>query len=146
MINNLNSRIIELKQLISKGVDKNNINKQTPPSPAVSKKLPSSPPPLEKKPSFKKYVTEEGVRKQSGVITDPFLLEKLDSLPRAITREVKLSRTSSAPILPPDITTYIETNSTINFGKLVTDEVLAADRLLVEAAKKTMDVAGKFIN
>ncbi|XP_073987533.1 protein phosphatase 1L [Rhodnius prolixus] len=142
LINNLNSRIIELKQLISKGVDKNNINKQTPPSPAVSKKLPSSPPPLEKKPSFKKYVTEEGVRKQSGVITDPFLLEKLDSLPRAITREVKLSRTSSAPILPPDITTYIETNSTINFGKLVTDEVLAADRLLVEAAKKTMDVAG----
>uniref|UniRef100_A0A023F8K4 Putative serine/threonine protein phosphatase n=1 Tax=Triatoma infestans TaxID=30076 RepID=A0A023F8K4_TRIIF len=142
LINNLNSKIIELKQLISKGIDKNTVNKPAPPSPAIGKKSPASPASLEKKPSFKKIVKEEGVRKQSGVITDPYLLEKLESLPRAITREVKPNRTNSAPIPPPDITSYIDTNSTINFGKLVTDEVLAADRLLVEAAKKTMDVAG----
>uniref|UniRef100_A0A1A9VA09 PPM-type phosphatase domain-containing protein n=1 Tax=Glossina austeni TaxID=7395 RepID=A0A1A9VA09_GLOAU len=36
---------------------------------------------------------------------------------------------------------YIE-NGRINFGKLITDEVLAADYKLVEAAKKTTNIAG----
>ncbi|KAK9510587.1 hypothetical protein O3M35_005334 [Rhynocoris fuscipes] len=143
LISNLNSKIIELKQLISKGVDKITMNKPPPPSPALPKKtLSSSGTAIEKKASFKKSLTEEGMKKQSGMITDPYLLEKLDSLPRAITREVKPSRGVSLPLPVPDITTYLDSNSTINFGKLVTDEVLAADRLLVEAAKKTMDVAG----
>lgn len=36
---------------------------------------------------------------------------------------------------------YIEGNK-INYARLLTDEVLAVDKLLVEAAKKNMDVAG----
>lgn len=40
-----------------------------------------------------------------------------------------------------DITNYLDGNK-INYGRLLTDEVLAVDRLLVEAAKKNMDVAG----
>jgi len=39
---------------------------------------------------------------------------------------------------------YIEGNK-INYGRLLTDEVLAADRLLVETAKKNMDVAGIYL-
>lgn len=44
---------------------------------------------------------------------------------------------------PPkvDITNYLDGNK-INYGRLLTDEVLAVDRLLVKAAKKNMDVAG----
>lgn len=38
---------------------------------------------------------------------------------------------------------YLEGNK-INYGKLLTDEVLTVDRLLVEAAKKHMDVAGNY--
>jgi len=38
---------------------------------------------------------------------------------------------------------YLEGNK-INYGKLLTDEVLAVDRLLVETAKKHMDVAGNY--
>lgn len=40
-----------------------------------------------------------------------------------------------------DTNAYIE-GEKINYGRLLTDEVLAADRMLVEAAKKNMDVAG----
>lgn len=43
-----------------------------------------------------------------------------------------------------DIMTYLEGNK-INYGRLLTDEVLAVDKLLVEAAKKNMDVAGIFL-
>lgn len=38
---------------------------------------------------------------------------------------------------------YLEGNK-INYGKLLTDEFLAVDRLLVETAKKHMDVAGNY--
>lgn len=46
---------------------------------------------------------------------------------------------------PPKINTasYIDGDK-INYGRLITDEVLAVDRLLVDAAKKNMDVAGNF--
>ena len=43
-----------------------------------------------------------------------------------------------------DITNYLDGNK-INYGRLLTDEVLAVDRLLVEAAKKNMDVAGNHL-
>lgn len=48
------------------------------------------------------------------------------------------------PVDPPqkiDVSSYID-GKKINYSKLLTDEVLAVDRLLVEAAKKNMDVAG----
>ena len=41
-----------------------------------------------------------------------------------------------------DLAIYLDGNK-INYGKLLTDEVLAADKLLVAAAKKNKDVAGK---
>lgn len=47
---------------------------------------------------------------------------------------------------PPkvDITNYLDGDK-INYGRLLTDEVLAVDRSLVEAAKKNMDVAGNYL-
>ncbi|OAD52854.1 Protein phosphatase 1L [Eufriesea mexicana] len=98
---------------------------------------------LERKKSFRKTVstslTDDCVKKNVGV-TDPELLDKLDSLPRPITREVRPCRTTEKP-LKVDITNYLDGNK-INYGRLLTDEVLAVDRLLVEAAKKNMDIAG----
>lgn len=43
-----------------------------------------------------------------------------------------------------DIANYLDGNK-INYARLLSDEVLAADRLLVEAAKKNMDVAGNYL-
>uniref|UniRef100_A0A0A9WXK6 Protein phosphatase 1L n=1 Tax=Lygus hesperus TaxID=30085 RepID=A0A0A9WXK6_LYGHE len=145
LINSLNSKIIEIKKMMKEGIPEKIYNRRDsstskevigkpPPSPRLGQKTTS----LEKKPSFKKSI-EEGTRK-SGVITDPLLLQKLEMIPRALTREVKPSK--DAPFVQPETSSYIENNSKINFGRLLTDEVLAADRLLVEAAKKNYDVAG----
>lgn len=100
-----------------------------------------------RKSSFRKTAStaDECMRKSSGagVITDPLLLEKLEALNRPITREVRPTRMSlSAPVPARKVESYLDAGCAINYGRLLTDEVLAADRLLVEAAKKTMDVAG----
>lgn len=41
---------------------------------------------------------------------------------------------------------YLLRDGTINFSKLLIDEVLAADKLLIEAAKLTYDIAGSILN
>jgi protein phosphatase 1L len=38
--------------------------------------------------------------------------------------------------------TYLD-GDRINYGRLLTDQVLAIDKLLIDDAKKNMDVAGK---
>lgn len=38
---------------------------------------------------------------------------------------------------------YLQRDGSINFSKLLIDEVLAADKLLIEAAKLTYDIAGR---
>uniref|UniRef100_A0A1B6DPK3 PPM-type phosphatase domain-containing protein n=1 Tax=Clastoptera arizonana TaxID=38151 RepID=A0A1B6DPK3_9HEMI len=152
LVNNLNNKVIELKKLISKGVKE----KSTIYVPSSGIKYPSSP-----RLDSKKLTDNDGVRKQSfrktasqtdecyskktitSIVTDPLLLEKLDSLNRPITREVRPTRPGlNVQITAPAVETYLDSNYNINYGRLLTDEVLAADRLLVEAAKKTMDVAG----
>lgn len=82
---------------------------------------------------------------KSRNVTDPELLQKILNL-RPITREVHRSACpnhyNNNNYTPPPIESYIDRNGNINYGKLLTDEVLAADRLLVEDAKKNLDVAG----
>ncbi|XP_026738502.1 protein phosphatase 1L [Trichoplusia ni] len=93
---------------------------------------------IDRKSSFKKSVsTADDTSKKE--ITDPELLAQL-SKARPITREV---RPTAKPVknTPIPLSSYIDKGK-INFGKLLTDEVLAADRLLVEAAKRSLNVAG----
>lgn len=59
---------------------------------------------------------------------------------RPISRAVRQSKSMAVKEIP--ITTYFNKFGNIDYGKLITDEVLAADHLLVETAKKSMDVAG----
>ncbi|XP_043275635.1 protein phosphatase 1L isoform X2 [Venturia canescens] len=98
---------------------------------------------MDRKKSFRKTVStsDDYVKKNQGGVTDPELLNKLDSLSRPITREVRPSRPDEKVTRKVDINSYID-GQKINYGRLLTDEVLAVDRLLVEAAKKNMDVAG----
>ncbi|XP_049868958.1 uncharacterized protein LOC126368836 [Pectinophora gossypiella] len=93
---------------------------------------------VERKTSFKKSAsTAEDTSKKE--ITDPQLLAQL-SKARPITREVRPTTTPIKTVVVP-LTSYMDKGK-INYGKLLTDEVLAADRLLVEAAKRSMNVAG----
>nr|BAN20587.1 protein phosphatase type 2c [Riptortus pedestris] len=138
LVNNLSNKVIELKHLISKGVPEKVVVGKPPPSPKpVLRKTII----LDRKPSIKKGSTdaEEALKKAGGPLSE--LEKKLESIPRAITREVKPIKGSPTPFQTPELSTYLEGN-TINYGRLLTDEVLAVDRLLVESAKKNMDVAG----
>ncbi|CAH0700756.1 unnamed protein product [Spodoptera exigua] len=93
---------------------------------------------IDRKSSFKKSVsTADDTSKKE--ITDPELLAQL-SKARPITREVRPATKPVKNIVKP-LTSYMDKGK-INYGKLLTDEVLAADRLLVEAAKRSMNVAG----
>ncbi|CAK9800621.1 Protein phosphatase 1L [Anthophora plagiata] len=142
LIPNINKKVIELKDIIAGKAPR--VLEDAEKDEETEKKDEKSDTGLpERKKSFRKTVSTsltDDCMKKTGGVTDPELLDKLDSLPRPITREVRPCRTSDKP-QKIDITNYLDGNK-INYGKLLTDEVLAVDRLLVEAAKKNMDVAG----
>lgn len=93
---------------------------------------------IERKTSFKKSAStaDDSSKKE---ITDPDLLAQLSKARPIITREVRSVKPVKNIAVP--LSSYVDKGK-INFGKLLTDEVLAADRLLVEAAKRSMNVAG----
>lgn len=149
LIKNLNTKLIDVKNLQIESA-KNEYNptyskedsgaKQPEADSALAKNSTT-----EKRSSFNKKTassTDECVKKGSMGVTDPTLLKMLDSLHRPITREVRARVAEKIEKIP--LNAYLDSSkfSGINYGKIITDEVLAADRLLVEAAKKTMDVAG----
>ncbi|CAK9806671.1 Protein phosphatase 1L [Anthophora quadrimaculata] len=142
LIPNINKKVIELKDIIAGKAPR--VLEDADKDEETEKKDEKSDTGIpERKKSFRKTVSTsltDDCMKKTGGVTDPELLDKLDSLPRPITREVRPCRTSDKP-QKIDITNYLDGNK-INYGKLLTDEVLAVDRLLVEAAKKNMDVAG----
>lgn len=134
LIQNLFNKVIELNAF-KDGKIISNSQPETPeePNPKEENKVT-----VAKKNSFKKSVStaDDSSKKE---ITDPQLLAQL-SKARPITREVIPSVTPVKNVAKP-LSSYLDKGK-INFGKLLTDEVLAADRLLVEAAKKSMNVAG----
>nr|CAD7603787.1 unnamed protein product [Timema genevievae] len=152
LIKNLNNKVIELKRLISEGAHlKKPAQTNVTGSPQMSRSSfkkqeqdKKQEPNVDRKQSFKKTVSSvtDECMKKSGGVTDPELLNKLEALIRPITREVRPTRGSDTQTPETPICSYLDTSGSINYGRLLTDEVLAADRLLVEAAKKTMDVAG----
>lgn len=72
---------------------------------------------------------------------DDDLLEKLEKI-LPVSKEVKMMKAADTTRVI-DAGIYLENGESINYNKLLTDEVLAADKLLVEAAKKDMNIAGK---
>lgn len=136
LIQNLHNKIVELNafkdgKLVSTPVHESSED----PKPEKKEESNIS---IERKASFKKSAStaDDTLKKE---ITDPQLLAQL-SKARPITREVRPASTPVKTVAIP-LTSYLDKGK-INYGKLLTDEVLAADRLLVEAAKKSMNVAG----
>ena len=151
LVPSLKQKLLEIKKLIAEGGVKRHPVYGTPTTPNKGSSTPEIPKKgtsIEKKNSFRKTVsasqTDECVRK-SGTVTDPELLQKLDNIPRSITREVRPSASDETVPTSGPPSAYLDNAGAINYGRLLTDEVLAADHLLVEAAKKTMDVAGMSI-
>lgn len=135
LIQNLFNKIVELSAFRDGKV------LSTPPkeSPEESKPKEENNVSVERKTSFKKAVStaDDSSRKE---ITDPELLAQLSKARPIITREVRPTVTPIKHVSIP-LSSYLDKGK-INYGKLLTDEVLAADRMLVEVAKRSMNVAG----
>lgn len=101
------------------------------------------PPPglVQRKPSQKKRSVDDFNRNANNQI-DSDILGKLK--PKDGFSMFKQTASGDAP--PPPKTfeakCYVQNGSKINYGKMITDEVLSADHKLVEKAKKQTNVAG----
>lgn len=139
LIQNLYNKVVEIKDIIA-GKPVKEI-KHCEEEEKKDEEKPVTPSLSERRKSFRKTssITDECI-KGAKEITDKELLSKLDNLARPITREVRYSK--SVMLKEKPTTCYFDKFGTIDYGKLLTDEVLAADHLLVETAKKSMDVAG----
>lgn len=98
LIPNINKKVIELKDMIAgrptRSTGENEEDNGEAAAPSNETKASGSH--LDRKKSFRKTVStsDDYVKKNQGV-TDPELLNKLDSLPRPITREVRESHKNS---------------------------------------------------
>lgn len=139
---NLFNKVIEIKDIIAGkstpkalvACDDNNDEKKDPEKPVT-------PTLTERRKNFRRTssTTDECIK---GVkeITDYELLSKLDNLKPISRGSRPLKLTPSFKKVP--VTSYFDKFGGVNYGKLLTDEVLAADERLVEVAKKSRDVAG----
>lgn len=141
LIKNLYSKVVEIKDTMA-GKRSSDLKKETCENEDERKDAEKSPSLVERRKSFKKTVsTTDECIKGPKEITDKELLSKLDNLVRPITREVRNMKQEAVKDIPAS-SYFNEGGTTIDLGRLITDEILAADRLLVEIAKKSMDVAG----
>ncbi|XP_018332781.1 protein phosphatase 1L [Agrilus planipennis] len=140
LIPNLYKKVVEIKDLISGKVPEKNPDEQQCKEDSKDESKPSTPMLQERKRSIRKTTsTTDECYKGIKEITDKEILSKLDKqLP--VTREVRNTSTSMFKQIPT--TSYFDKSGKVDYGKLLTDEVLAADRLLLEIAKKSYDVAG----
>ncbi|CAG9771791.1 unnamed protein product [Ceutorhynchus assimilis] len=141
LINNLTNKVVQIKNLISGNpIEKEPMNCDK--EEIVEEKKPQAlPPATERRKSFRRTssTTDECI-KIPKEITDNEILSKLDTI-KPITRDTRpLKLTPSMKKVP--ITSYFDKFGIVNYEKLITDEVLAADERLVEVAKKSFDVAG----
>lgn len=99
---------------------------------------------VQRKPSTKRVTkaTDDHYDKKSGNQIDSDILGKLK--PKDGFSMFKQTASGDAP--PPPKTyeakCYVQNGNKVNFGKMITDEVIFADHKLVEKAKKQTNVAG----
>lgn len=163
LVQNLYNKIVESSNIVkgkttSEKVSINNNNNieeveekcETPRKEEEKKEDPlasiSSPNATQRRKSFKKSMSkdDDDSKNNGNQISDPDILSKMN-LNRPITKDnfFQPNKSFKAPPRPKvyEAKCYVDKN-VINFGKLVTDEVLAADYKLVETAKKNTDIAG----
>ncbi|XP_070162825.1 protein phosphatase 1L isoform X1 [Polyergus mexicanus] len=143
LISNINKKVIELKDMLAGKVliSQNQLTITEPEKKKEDNKTNEKLP--EKRKSFRKVASTsltDDCMKKAIEVTDSELLDKLESI-TPITRKVRPCRQNEELVPQVNLMKYLEGNK-INYGRLLTDEVLAVDRLLVETAKKHMDVAG----
>lgn len=98
---------------------------------------------LQRKPSTKRYTqAADDINKNTSNQIDSDILGRLK--PKDSFSMFKQTASNDAPPPPKtfDAKCYVQSGNKINYGKMITDEVLFADHKLVEKAKRQTNVAG----
>lgn len=130
------NKIIEAKQIISKGLLE---SQDEPICDQQENEKESSAVILQRKPSGRKLGSKTDEDKKNSIDSD--ILDRLK--PQKGFSYLKQSLEN--PALPPkslDAKCYIQKRGQIDYGKMITDEVLFADYKLLENARKNSNVAG----
>lgn len=143
LINTLKNRVIEIKKFIKERSESGDDD-----APVMKSKITPTPPSEERisKPNKKpkrvlSHSDDMNQTNKSIDLIDNDLMQKLEKfLP--ISKNVTSSKKEDK-VTVKESETYVEQSGNINYNKLLTDEVLATDKLLLEAAKKNMNIAGK---
>lgn len=132
---NLINKVVEVKKLYGENSFTNNEPK------VVISSSPDNLTPQMKTKLNNKAKIKLGITADDSVISKTNRNGKRDSL--SLNKDVIPPKNIEDIAIKPS--SYIMKNGTINFSKLLIDEVLAADKLLVEAAKLTYDIAGNVL-
>lgn len=131
------NKIIKIKQMLD---EKNNSANEN-----IKVSAPSTPETLtpQMKPKIMKSDLQTSFKiKQVSFADDTGIKRRLSLNPDLLRKDIPSSVKESDPI-SVDPSSYISNNGSVNFSKLLIDEVLLADRLLIEIAKRAYDIAGK---
>ncbi|XP_050528090.1 protein phosphatase 1L isoform X2 [Daktulosphaira vitifoliae] len=133
---NLINKVIEIKKIL--GDKKSGLNEK------VKVSVPSTPETLT--PQMKPKIIKSDVQtvskiKQVSFTDDTGIKRRLSINPVSLKKDIQSSMKESDHVLI-DPSSYISNDGSVNFSKLLIDEVLLADKLLIERAKRTYDIAG----
>lgn len=135
---NLTNKIIEVKKLLDEKTDTTEelkiFNSNTPDNltPKMKTKLAKveEHTPTKMKPTSS---ADDSVINHNKLKQDPLNLKK----------DITTLKNIDDELINPS--SYLQKDGNINFSKILIDEVLAADKLLIEAAKLTYDIAGNIL-
>jgi protein phosphatase 1L len=142
LVQNLYNKIIESKQILKvKNIDSDDAAEKSDLNCEEKKSEDTTSVTLQRKPSGRKAVVSKTDDDSKNSI-DSDILDQLK--PKKGFSFFK--QTASAETAPPpksfDAKCYLRKGNKIDYGKMITDEVLFADYKLVESAKKSSNVAG----
>lgn len=138
LMKNLTNKIVEVKQLLDEKTDISEehkvFNSNTPDNltPKLKTKITKT---EDNSPTKMKLISSV----DDSAINHNKLKQDSLSLKKDIT---PLKNVDDVTINP---SSYLQKDGSINFSKILIDEVLAADKLLIEAAKLTYDIAGSIL-
>lgn len=138
LMKNLTNKIIEVKKLLNEKTDT-----------TEEMKIFNSNTPDNLTPNMKTKITkiEEQTptkMKPTSSADDSFIsLNKHKQDQLNLKKDITILKNVGEEMINPS--SYLQKDGNINFSKILIDEVLAADKLLIEAAKLTYDIAGNIL-
>lgn len=138
LVQNLYNKIIETKQIMSQNTEDEieDNDRECDEKTAENEKESTV---LQRKPSGRKISSKTDEDNKNSIDSD--ILDKLKPQ-KGFSFFKKQAETPVAPPKSLNAKCYIQKGNRIDFGRMITDEILFADHKLVESAKKSSNIAG----